>query len=193
MFADLFWPNFAFFALGQVIAGSYLATGRLWRGGCLMLSVLLLADVALVARFGYGHEPTVVAALILMQAYAIIEAGFFVYGRWYRQRRSVLARRLAEYRQALVAELQSDDVGAAKLLSGLCRRDPWDVESTLALASAQRRLGYERSASSLLRRARRLDRAGRFGDLILLESARVQTRRSGSVTTPSSAASPSRR
>ncbi len=192
MFADLFWPNFAFFALGQVVAACYLATGRLWRGGGLMLSVLLLADVALVARFGYGHAPTVVAALILMQAYAIIEAGFLAYGRWYRQRKSVLARRLAEYRQALVAELQSDDVGAAKLLSGLCRRDPWDVESTLALAGVQRRLGYARGASSLLRRARRLDRAGRFSDLILLETARIQSRRARSVTTPSSAASPSR-
>jgi hypothetical protein len=177
MFADVFWPNFAIFVLGQTVACLYLGTGRVFRGGCLMLSLLLLADIALVARFGYGAEPIAVAALSLLQVYACVEAGLFVFGRWHRQRPHVRARRRDEYRLALIAELQADDDGAATLLRGLCRRDPWDVESTLGLARAQRRRGDLRAAHVLLQRARRLDRAGRFGDLIFLESGRVQSER----------------
>lgn len=187
MFADAFWPNFAFFTLGQVVACLYLATGRLVRGGCLMLAVLLLADVALVARFGYANEPVAVAALMLLQAYAVVEAALYGYGRWYRRRPAVLQRRRAEYRQALIADLRGDDQQAATLLRALCKRDPWDVESTLGLAVAQRRLGNVRGAGALLRRARRLDRAGRATDLIFLETGRLQDERVAARTARSQA------
>jgi hypothetical protein len=134
----------------------------------------VLADIALVARFGYGADHFAVTALVLLQAYAVLEAGFFLFGRWYRQRESVLRRRRIEYRAALVAELQGDDSQALSILQNLCRRDPWDVESTLALACVQRRLGHARRAGLLLRRARRLDRAARFGDVIALEAGRLR-------------------
>ena len=175
MFADAFWPNFAIFALGQVVAFLYLFTGRVGRGGCLMLAVLLLADVALVARFAYDAETVTVAALALMQAYVFIELVLFAFGRWYRRRPGVLLRRRAEYQAGLVAELQGDDASAATVFKRLCRRDPWDAEVTLALATVERRLGNFGKARRLLRKARSLDRAGKLGDLIYLESGRLSS------------------
>ncbi|MEZ5963276.1 MAG: hypothetical protein R3F56_05450 [Planctomycetota bacterium] len=174
MFADAFWPNFLVFVLGQLVAWGYLATGRVERGACLMLGMLVLADVALVARFAYGAEHLVVWSLVIMQAYALVEAAFFVFGRWYRRQPQVRDRRREEYRAALVAELRGDDSGALEILQRLCRRDPWDVEATLASATVQRRLGRTRRAGTLLRRARRLDRDARLSDLVFLESARLQ-------------------
>lgn len=177
MFADSFWPNLLIFLLGQAVACAYLATGRVARGGCLMLGLLVLADVALVARFAYGAEHVVVAALVCMQAYALVEAGFFAFGRWYRRRPMVQARRREDYTAALVAELRGDDLAAAQTLQRLCRRDPWDIESTLGLASANRRLGRLRSAAAMLRRARHLDRRMRMSDLIFLETSRLASAR----------------
>lgn len=177
MFADAFWPNFAVFVLGQGIACAYLATGRLARGACLMLGVLVLFDVALVARFGYGAEHVVVTSLVLAQAYVLVETGFFAFGRWHRQRPDVLGRRRDEYRAALVAELRGDDDAAAEILQRLRRRDPWDIEATVALATVQRRRGDPRRAAALLRRARRLDRRGRWTDVIVLETARLSVGR----------------
>jgi len=173
VFADAFWPNLAFFALGQVTAARYLATGRLLRGGFLMLLLLLLADVALVARFGYGADHVAVGALVLMQATSIVEVGSFAFARWRRTRPAFQADRRARYREALVAELCGRDAEAAATWQALCRRDPWDIESTLALASVQRRLGRTRRAGMLLARARRLDRAGNFADVVALEAARL--------------------
>lgn len=173
MYADSFWPNLLVFVLGQFVACAYMATGRLLRGGSLMLAMLLLADFALVARFAYGAEHVTVAALVCMQTYALIEAGFYAFGRWYRRRGPVLQHRREQYQLALVAELHGEDSVAAQILARLCRRDPWDVESTLALATAQRRLGRLRRAGALLRRARRLDRQAKMNDLIFLESARL--------------------
>jgi len=177
MFADAFWPNFGFFVLGQAVAFAYLATGRVARGGCLMLGLLVFADVALVARFAYGDATVAVVALLSMQVYAAAEAACFAYQRWSRQRPAVRAWRRDTYRTALLAELRGDDAEAVPLLQRLCRRDPWDVEATLALATVQRRLGRLPRAAALLRRARQLDRGARLGDLIYLEAARLADER----------------
>lgn len=173
MFADAFWPNFAIFALGQLVAFLYLFTGRVGRGGCLMLAMLLLADVALVARFAYDAQPVTVASLAVMQAYALIEALLFAFGWWYRKRPQVLQRRRAEYQVGLVAELRGDDDSAARMFTRLCRRDPWDAEVLVALATVEGRLGHTARARRLLRKARALDRAGKLGDLIYLEGGRL--------------------
>ena len=66
---------------------------------------------------------------------------------------------------------------AQGILRRLVRWDPWDLESTLALATVLSRKGRYRKARGLLRQARGLDRRRRFRDVIRAELRYFQVRR----------------
>ncbi len=182
MLHDLFWPNVAVFGIGQLAAWFHLRTGRVVRGVVTMVALLLLADLALVARFAYGAEGVAVGALGAMQVWALGEAVLLGIARWRRARPAAVARRRHDYRLAIVSELRGEDAEALALLRGLARVDPWDVEVAFALAAVHRRLGDPRASRRQLRRARRLDRIGRLSDLIYLEELRLRAPRAAGDT-----------
>lgn len=178
MFADAFWPNLVIFVLGQVAAWGYLRTGLVRRGLCLMIGAWILADLALLARFAYeGQETLYRSALMVMQAYSLCEFALFVYGRWRRRSRGLRAQREQLFREAFLHYLRDERELAERRYRKILRRDHWDVDATLGLATTLARSGKDRRARSLFRAARSLDRDGRYAQVISWELRRFAARR----------------
>jgi hypothetical protein len=178
MFEDSFLVNAAIFAAGQAVAWAYLHTGRTRRGVVLMLAGWVLADVALLARFAYdGALPVYVIALSAMQAWSIAELLLFTFARLRRRFGRFRRERERLYRLAFVHYLRNELPAAGGIWRRLVRRDPWDMQSTLALATVHARLGRRRRARGLFRAARALDRDGRLRDVIRDELKRFAARR----------------
>ncbi len=178
MFAEAFLPNLLIFAFGQLVAWGYLRTGLVWRGALLLVFGWITADVALVARLAFDDRGWLfITSLLLMQTHALAEGLLFAFGRlrrrWPRWRRE----RPLRFREAVLAYLRNDLESAATIQRQLLRRDPWDFDATLALATVLARAGKARRARSLFRRARALDGEGRFADVIRLELERFAVRR----------------
>jgi tetratricopeptide (TPR) repeat protein len=173
VFAHAFLPNLLIFLLGQAAAYGYLRTGRTARGVSLMVGAFVLADIALLARFGFANaEDVFLAALIGMQAWSLAEFAVFTFGRIRRRLPGVQRRREIEFREAFLAYLRDEYDVAMRLFRRLLRRDPWDTESMLGLATVLDRRGKRRQARSHYRRARSLDREGLWQDVIREELRR---------------------
>lgn len=167
MFEDSFLANLSIFLAGQAVAWAYLHTGRIRRGVTLMLAGWILADVALVARFAYeGGEPLYLLALTALQIWSLGEVALFSFARLRRRLGPIRRQREQLYRAAFVHYLRNELPAAQGIWRRLVRRDPWDVQSTLMLATVQARLGRRRRARSLFRAARGLDRELRMRDVI---------------------------
>lgn len=178
MLRDAFLPNLLIFAVGMVAAWGYLRTGRTLRGTLLLVGLWVLADIALLARFAYqGGEDLFFLALCAMQAYALSEFLLFTYGRI--ARRGARHRQLREslFRVAIVHFLRDELEQAQAVYRRLVRRDPWDLDAAVHLATVLARRGRSRAARAWFRSARSLDREGRYAELLQEELRRFAARR----------------
>ncbi len=167
MFQGEFLPNLIVFLIGQAAAWGYLRTGLVPRGLVSLIGGWVLADAALVARFAYDQEGAVfVASLAGMQMLAVFEAFRFVVGRTRRRMPAAVVARRQASREAFVRYLRNDLEGAIAGYRSLVRRDPWDLTSRFALGRAWIRSGDVTRGRRALRAARRLDRDGRYADLL---------------------------
>ena len=167
MFADSVLVNVAILLLGQVAAWGYLRTGLVVREILLMVGTWVFIDVALVARHAYQSTVyTYFISLSLMQAYSIIEAILFCYGRVWRRLPGVRRRRERCFREAFIHYLRNETEPALKIYKRLLRSDPWDMHVRIALGTAFLRNGESRKARRMFRSARGLDRDHGFRDVI---------------------------
>ena len=167
MFEDSFLINLVIFVVGQVAAYCYLRTGRKIRGVTLMILGWVLADVAMVRVFGFGQRDTIfLASLTLMQAYSLVEAFLFTIGRIRRRSSKVRQQRKERFRSAFLHCLRNELDAAIADYRALVSMDPWDLESTLGLATALARKGKGRQARRYFRYARSLDLNDDYGDVI---------------------------
>lgn len=178
MFKDSFLANLLILLVAQLVAYGYLRTGLLRRGVLLMVGTWVMADVALLARFAFAYTgPWYLAALLLMQLHAVLEAFLYASGRVRRRFGATTRRRKDLYFRAFRHYLRNELDQAQTILRRLVRWDPWDLESTLALATVLSRKGRHRRARGLLRQARGLDRQRRFRDVIGAELRHFKVRR----------------
>jgi hypothetical protein len=177
VFPDQFLPNLLIFALGLAAAVLYMRSGFVRHGVTLLLTLLLTADVALLARFAYGHRDAwFFLPLVAMQSAALLGLGWFLFARGRRRWSAAGRRKQALFEQALVAYLRNDLAAAARHFTVLRRADPWDPVLAIGLANVLRLQGKQRAASGLYRRARSLDRRGEYADLVtFLAAQRVRT------------------
>lgn len=184
MFADSFAINLVIFLAGQVVAYLYLRTGRRQRGLMLMIGAWILIDVVLVAKFAFHHTGSLFwLSLLIVQVWSLGEVCAYGFSRVRRRRKVVLARRAEEFRKGFQAYLKNDFEPAIEAFRGILRRDPWDLPTVVALATALARSGVAknaRKARSWWRVARDLDVDATFADVIDAESGRVAPRRASS-------------
>jgi hypothetical protein len=174
MFADSFWPNLLAVVLGQIAAWGYVRTGLLVRGALLMVVGLAAADVALVARFAFSHTGAVyVGALLVLQVWSLAELVLFVVGRRRHANAIASPRRAEEMRDAGISYLRDELEDAEEVYRRLARRDAWDVEAALGLATVLARRGREKEARSWLRKVAAIDIRQRWADVVELELERL--------------------
>lgn len=172
MFPDLFLPNLLFFAVGQTAAVVYMRSGFVRPGVALLLFLLLCADVALLARFAYGHRDAwFFLPLSAMQAGALAGVAWLLFAGARRRWSKASRQKRVLYEQAFVAYLRNDLASAAQHFTVLHRADPWDPVFAIGLANVRRLQGDHRGAQGLYRRARSLDRRGEYSDLVTLLAA----------------------
>ncbi len=180
MFAESFLINLCIFLAGQLVAYGYLRTGRRHRGLALMFISWILVDAILVVR--YALESTDSAEvfyrllLTLMQTYALVELFLYLFGRWRRRSPKVRQAREVDFRQAYLHYLRNELAPAEAAYRRILRRDAWDQEAMLGLATVQSRAGKGRQARAYFRRARSLDLQNRFGDAIGAELVRFSAK-----------------
>ncbi len=178
MFQDNFLTNFLTLVAAQLVAYGYLRTGLQRRGVLLMVGTWVMADVALLSRFACAHTGRYYrGALLLMQVYTMLETFLYGSGRLRRRLGSTVRRRHQLFCTAFRHYLRNELDQAQGILRRLVRWDPWDLESTLALATVLSRKGRYRRARGLLRQARSLDRERRFRDVIGAELRFFKVRR----------------
>jgi len=178
MFEDSFLINLVIFVMGQAAAYGYLRTGRKTRGVMLMILGWTLADVALVRVFAVGQrDTTFIVALLLMQAYSLVEAFLFVLGRTRRRSSKVKQRREEWFRSAFLHSISNELDAAISDYRALVRMDPWDLESTLGLATTLARAGKGRQARRYFRTARSLDLKNDYADVISDELKRFSVKK----------------
>jgi len=172
---DSLWPNLLLFALAQVVAWGFLRTGLVVRGVALMATTWIGADIALLARFVWGHDgPAFWLPLLVYQVHALVEAALFIHGQVRRRSPSHRERRRKVYREAFAFYLNDDLEPARQRWRRLVWADPWDLESTIAWATVLVRQGRPRPAQLLLWKARWLDGDERFRDVIAEELERCR-------------------
>ena len=174
MFPDSFGANLAVFALGQAIAWTCLRTGLVVRGLVTMIALWVLADLALVLRFAGGETGWLyVASLAAMQAIALFEALRFLRARLRRRSQAFARSRERAFKAATVSFLR-DELDAARAAFGdVVRADPWEMPARLWLGTIEARCGRRRRGRRRLVEARRLDRSGRFSDVLDRELRRL--------------------
>ncbi len=178
MFRDSFLINLLIFRAAQLVAYGFLRTGLIRRGVMLMVGTWVLADMALLARFAFSDTGDYYMGLLLiMQLYMILETFLYASGRLRRRLIATVRRRRDLFYEAFRHYLRDELDLAQGILRRLVRWDPWDLESTLALATVLSRKGRYRKARGLLRQARGLDRRRRFRDVIRAELRYFQVRR----------------
>lgn len=178
MFPDSFLPNLLIFVMAQVAAWGYLRTGLIRRGAILMVSTWVLADAALLARFAYEEDgPPFRIPLYLMQTHALLETFLFAFGQLRRRFTRTARRRRELFRSAFVHYLRDELDEATGILIRLRRNDPWDLQSTLALANVMASRRRHRRAIGLYRQARGLDRHQQYRDFIGHQLRRFAARR----------------
>lgn len=178
MFKDSFLPNLLILVIAQLVAYGYLRTGLLRRGVLLMVGTWVMADIALLSRFAFAYTgPYYLGALLVMQVYAVLETFLYTSGRVRRRFGATARRRKDLFFRAFRHYLRNELDQSQMILRRLVRWDPWDLESTLALATVLSRKGRHRRARGLLRQARGLDRHRRFRDVIGAELRHFKVRR----------------
>lgn len=177
MFWDAFLPNALAFACGQLVAWGYLRTGLVRRGVVLMLTIWVLADAALLARFAYEQDGLwYLLPLLSMQVVCVASAARFTFCRL-RRRFSRTARRAKElFALGQGHYLRGELDRALETFRLLHRNDPWHVPSAIALASVLARCSRPRQAVRLYRQARALDLKQEYQDLIEVQLERVAGR-----------------
>ena len=178
MFEDSFLVNLLIFLAGQAVAYGYLRTGRKSLGLSLMILSLALVDVALVRAYAFEQRDMLFSlALLGMQAYSLVELFLFCIGRLRRRTRANRQHREKLFRTAFLHFIRNDVVAAIDDYERLLRADPWDLESTLALATALARNGESKDARRYFRSARSLDLKGNYADVISDELSRFSVQR----------------
>lgn len=178
MFADSFSINLLIFLAGQAVAYGYLRTGRKTRGLSLMILSLVFVDVALVRAFAFEDRGTWFrVSLLLMQVYSLVELFLFTTGRLRRRLRKNREQREQRFRNAFLHYLRNDLEAAIGEYRWLLKADAWDLEATLALATALARQGESKQARRWFRSARALDLGGRYADVISDELKRYSVAR----------------
>jgi len=177
VFWDAFLPNALAFACGQLVAWGYLRTGLVRRGVVLMLTIWILADVALLARFAYEHQGlSYVLPLLAMQLTCVAGTVWFAFCRL-RRRFSWTARRAKQlFAQGQLQYLRGEFERALQTFRQLHRNDPWNVPAAISLASVLARRGRPRQAVRLYRQARALDLKQEYQDFIESQLERVAGR-----------------
>ena len=174
MFADAFLPNLLVFVLGQIAAWGYVRTGLVVRGAIAMVICWTAADFALVARFAFSETGTSYrAALLMMQVWSLVEFVLFVTGRVLRRSPARRAERSRLLREAGIHWLRDEADQARPIYARLVRRDPWDVEAALGLATIFADAGATRPARAWLGRVRSLDTTKALADVVELELERL--------------------
>lgn len=180
MFPDAFLPNLVIFLVAQVAAWGYLRTGLIRRGVFLMVSTWILADAALLARFAYEEVgASYRIPLSLMQLHALLEAFLLASGQLRRRFTKTARQRPGLFQRAFVHYLRDELDEAAAIFTRLRRNDPWDLQSTLALANVMACGRRKRRAIALYRQARGLDRHQQYRDFIGHQLKRFAARRRG--------------
>ncbi|MEE9126677.1 MAG: hypothetical protein V3U11_06015 [Planctomycetota bacterium] len=183
MFEDSFLINLVIFVAGQAAAYGYLRTGRRNRGVMLMILAWVLIDFAMVRAFAFGKRDTIfLVALTLMQVYSLVEVFLFTMGRVRRRTSKVRQQRQERFESAFLHHIRNDLDAAIADYRVLVRLDPWDLESTLGLATALARKGKGRQARRYFRSARSLDLRHEYGDVIGDELKRFSVRHKKSAT-----------
>ena len=178
MFEGSFLINLLIFVAGQATAYGYLRTGRKVRGIALMVLLLVFADVALVRVLAFQQRDIVFRlSLSLMQAYAFIELLLFATGRLRRRLPKVRQERDERFRSAFLHSIRNEMDAAIADYRGLLKLDPWDLESTLGLATALARSGNRKQARRYFRAARSLDLKDQYADVISDELRRFGVKR----------------
>lgn len=174
MFEDAFLPNLLVFLLGQAAAWGYVRTGLVVRGALVMVVGWAAADIALVARFMFSETGAVYrGALILMQAWSLVEFVLFATGRILRRSKARQAEREVLLREAGIHWLKDELALARPIYARLVRRDPWDADAALGLATVLGDLGSQRPARRWLRRVRALDTKKHLADVVEIELERL--------------------
>lgn len=178
MFEDSFLINLGIFVVGQVAAYRYLRTGRKTRGIMLMIFGWVLADIAMMSVFAFGQRDALfLLSLTLMQVYSLVEAFLYAIGRIRRSSGRAKEQRQKRFRSAFIHCLRNELDAAIVDYRALVRADPWDLESTIGLATALARNGKGRQARRYFRCARSLDLNDEYGDVISDELKRFSVRR----------------
>lgn len=174
MFADAFLPNLLLLLAGQAAAWFHLRTGRFWLGVAVTAALWGFADWVLVAKFVYAAAgPDYLVPLAAMQGTAFAAASWLAFALW-RRRYSALAKaRPQQFRSGLTAYLRSDLDAARRTFGGLVRCNPWDAAAWLALGNVERQRGRAGAARACYRRARAVDRAADYRDLVRQQEARL--------------------
>jgi hypothetical protein len=167
VFADHVLFNLFVFVVGQAAAWWNLHTGRFWLGITTTVALWLLLDWWLLARYVFGASgASLIAPLLLMQVVAVAAAAAQLWAQWRRRWSSTARSRPQLFTSALVAYMRDDHGSARALLRRLVFSDPWDVAAWLALGDVHRQLGEGRHAKWCYLRARGVDTAGVYGDLL---------------------------
>jgi tetratricopeptide (TPR) repeat protein len=174
---DAFLPNALTFACGQLVAWGYLRTGLVRRGIALMLTIWVLADVALLARFAYEQQGLAyVLPLLGMQLCCVAGTAWFAFCRL-RRRYSGTARRAgALFAAGQQHYFRGEFDRALAAFQKLHRNDPWNVPAAISLAAVLARRGRARQAVRLYRQARALDLKQEYQDFIENQLERVAGR-----------------
>ena len=177
MFEDSFIINLVIFVVGQAAAYGYLRTGRKTRGVMLMIIAWVLIDDAMMRAFAFGKRDTMFLILLtLVQAYSLVELFLFTSGRIRRRTSKIKEQRREWFRNAFLHHIRNDVDAAIADYRSLVSMDPWDLESTLGLATALARDGKGRQARRYFRAARSLDLRHEYADVISDELKRFSVR-----------------
>jgi len=165
VFIDAVWAHLCMFAVGQVFAWRYARSGRFGLGAASTVSLWVTVDAWLVARYLLDLPADAqLAPLGLLYAVALLTVTSFLWAcvRRLRGRRT----RAARHRAAVAHLLAGAGAAAIAAYRDLTRSDAWDAAAWIGLGDAERRWGQPRRAARCYRRARCVDVASRFRDVL---------------------------
>ncbi|MGC6489070.1 MAG: hypothetical protein ACON4Z_15590 [Planctomycetota bacterium] len=165
MFLDAVWAHLGMFAIGQLFAWRYARSGRFWLGASATALLWIALDAWLVARYVLDlASPLQAAPLVALYAVVLGTAASFLWAGIRRLRGR--STRRARHAAAIACSLRGAGEEAIGAYRGLVWADGWDVAAWVGLGDAERRYGKPRRAARCYRRARSVDVARRFLDVI---------------------------
>jgi hypothetical protein len=165
VFIDAAWAHLSMFAVGQAFSWRYARSGRFWLGAAATALLWVALDAWLVLRYLLGAGADAQAGpLVLLYAVVLSTAVSFLWASVRRLRGR--PTRTARHREAISAMLRGDGESAIAAYRALVWCDGWDASAWIGLGDAERRYGQQRRAARSYGRARSVDVAARFRDVI---------------------------